>query len=332
MEYNEFRDVLKNYLSDCLAREGLDDSYECVFDVGNKINCPDQEYLIIKDKENAFDMAARLPVEELYKRYQDGDTLENIATACIASRVQANLMMDEYGETLKLLDPDYIKENAFIQVISAATNQDMLRSIPFQKVEGFDDLAVIARVDLSESFNAEPGTRTSCVINNEMFDSLGISKTRLFEIAKHNSEINEPLSITTMSETIKQMMIDDGMPEEVANQMVESMQSGPDMFVMTNPKKMDGASVIAYEGFKKQLADRVGEDCYILPSSIHECLAVKISDLEDEAYVLDMVSTINSTQVAPKDRLSNNIYKLNVATLNIQTVSADMSRGYDRDR
>ena len=57
-----------------------------------------------------------------------------------------------------------------------------------------------------------------------------------------------------------------------------------------------------------QAAERAGGDFYILPSSIHEILIVPdngkmgLSDLEN------MVKEVNATQVAPADKLTDNVY------------------------
>ena len=57
-----------------------------------------------------------------------------------------------------------------------------------------------------------------------------------------------------------------------------------------------------------QAAERAGGDFYILPSSIHEILIVPdngkmgLSDLEN------MVKEVNATQVAPEDKLTDNVY------------------------
>ena len=80
------------------------------------------------------------------------------------------------------------------------------------------------------------------------------------------------------------------------------------IFVASVPDKVHGAGVLAYQDFMDQAAERAGGDFYILPSSIHEILIVPdngkmgLSDLEN------MVKEVNATQVAPADKLTDNVY------------------------
>ena len=49
----------------------------------------------------------------------------------------------------------------------------------------------------------------------------------------------------------------------------------------------------------------------MLPSSRHEVLIVPMEMAHDEQTLVDMVREVNATQVAPKDRLSDNAYYYN---------------------
>lgn len=83
--------------------------------------------------------------------------------------------------------------------------------------------------------------------------------------------------------------------------------SGP--VVVTNTSAAYGAEQIIKEETWQEIADRFGKkDWYILPSSIHEVIIVP-KDLGPSARdFMDMVKTINATEVAPKDRLSDTVY------------------------
>jgi len=80
------------------------------------------------------------------------------------------------------------------------------------------------------------------------------------------------------------------------------------IFVVSVPDKVHGAGVLAYQDFMDQAAERAVGDFYILPSSIHEILIVPdngkmvLSDLEN------MVKEVDATQVAPADKLTDNVY------------------------
>ena len=57
----------------------------------------------------------------------------------------------------------------------------------------------------------------------------------------------------------------------------------------------------------QELAEKMGSDLYILPSSINEVLAVS-ADSYDPYELADMVVEVNMNQVELAERLSNQVY------------------------
>ena len=55
-------------------------------------------------------------------------------------------------------------------------------------------------------------------------------------------------------------------------------------------------------------------DYLILPSSIHECLAIKAMEDADMEGLRAMVTDINATQVASDEVLSDNVYRYSIET------------------
>ena len=62
-----------------------------------------------------------------------------------------------------------------------------------------------------------------------------------------------------------------------------------------------------YEEPIHELAEQVGGDLYILPSSVHEVIAVP-ADFDSPEELAEMVYEINMEQVDINDRLSNQVY------------------------
>ena len=80
------------------------------------------------------------------------------------------------------------------------------------------------------------------------------------------------------------------------------------MYVATTPDKIHGAGVLAYQDFMDQAAERAGGDFFILPSSIHEILIVPDDGNATLSQLQDMVREVNATQVAPEEKLTDNVY------------------------
>ena len=80
------------------------------------------------------------------------------------------------------------------------------------------------------------------------------------------------------------------------------------MTVITNVQGINGAAAIFYPDQMDKIAEGLGGDYFILPSSVHETLVVpddgKMSFLE----LRSMVTEINATMVNPSERLTDEVY------------------------
>ena len=92
------------------------------------------------------------------------------------------------------------------------------------------------------------------------------------------------------------------------------------MYVISNDRGLNGAISMLYEDKLHGLAEEIGTDLYIMPSSVHEVIAVS-SNMGDPNELAQMVAEINMDQVSLEERLSNQVYhydkdlrKLSLAT------------------
>ena len=69
---------------------------------------------------------------------------------------------------------------------------------------------------------------------------------------------------------------------------------------------------MVYDGVIEMFAEEMGEDIYILPSSIHEVILVPASKALAALELRSMVQEINSTQIPEEEILSNHVYKFSV--------------------
>lgn len=66
----------------------------------------------------------------------------------------------------------------------------------------------------------------------------------------------------------------DGMPPEIADMMIAEMPEDQQMYVISNDKGINGAVSMLYEDGLHDLAEKLGSDLFILPSSVHEVIAI----------------------------------------------------------
>ena len=107
--------------------------------------------------------------------------------------------------------------------------------------------------------------------------------------------------------------------EKVINPILK--EDDIDMYVISNTTKANGASVIVYSDALQQVAENLGSDLYILPSSIHEVLALPVGN-KDVDSLEEMVRCVNQTEVSPTEVLSDNVYKYDAESRTLSLASA----------
>ena len=86
------------------------------------------------------------------------------------------------------------------------------------------------------------------------------------------------------------------------------------MHVCGNSDKMFGATQMLVPQALEKVADTLGDSFYILPSSIHEFIAIRESRVDSVDELKNMVQDVNRTEVADNEILSDNVYFYNRVT------------------
>ena len=143
-----------------------------------------------------------------------------------------------------------------------------------------------------------------------------MNEEQLYEVAMKNTPELLPVSIQDMQDAIGEMLL-----EEIAGDEYEEERKEIDdtisevvddncqtkMYVMTNRRKINGAAEILFPENLDKLASILHSDIYIIPSSIHEVIAIS-SNGHSADELQEMVNDINMNQVDLEDRLSNEVY------------------------
>ena len=151
------------------------------------------------------------------------------------------------------------------------------------------------------------------LITNEMMKEYGVTQEQIHEDAMKSSPrvmVPEVSSIGVLIDEIYQKNILMLTPDE-REMLLETLQESSEMptfFVVTNTERIDGAGVIFYPEFMDNMGELLGNDFFILPSSIHQMLILPDDGQVDAEMLRDMVKEVNATQVAPAERLTNDVY------------------------
>lgn len=292
MDYEIFREVVKeSFLS--YMPESYQDMEVRVAPVDKVNRKLDGLSLLAKNEETMI--SPTLYIDDMYVKYLKTEDLQ--ATL----RDAAEAMDGAFREAaIPPLDISTARDNIIFQLVNTMQNEDMLKNLPHRE---FQDLSIIYRwvVDVEQK------GLSSVVINNHVAESLGMGEEQLFKAAAENTRRILPPVVQSMNEVMRDMLVADGMPEELADLMIGEQEPENIMWVISNERKIEDAASMLYEDKLHKLAESVGTDLYILPSSVHEVIAVSVEMGEPEELA-QMVSEINMDQVDISERLSNQVY------------------------
>ena len=292
MDYEIFKEVVKGSFLSYMPKsyQGM----EVRVDPVNKVNRKLDGLSLLAQDEKIM-VSPTLYINDMYENYLRTEDLQ-------ATMREAAKAMDAVFREIEMppLDISTAKDNIIFQLVNTMQNVDMLKNLPHRE---FQDLSIMYRWVVG----VEQKGLSSIVINNNLAKSLGMEEEQLFKAAAENTRRILPPVVQSMNEVMRNMFVADGMPEELADLMIGEQEPESVMWVISNERKIDGAASMLYEDKLHNLAERVGTDLYILPSSVHEIIAVSVEMGEPEELAR-MVAEVNMGQVDLSERLSNQVY------------------------
>jgi len=292
MDYEIFKEVVKESFLSYMPK-GYQDMEVRVTPV-DKVNRKLDGLSLLAQNENTM-ISPTLYINDMYEKYSKTGDLQ-------ATLREAAEAMDEAFREAEIppLDISTAKDNIIFQLVNTMQNEELLKKLPHRD---FQDLSIIYRWVVG----VEQQGISSVVINNHVAESLGMGEEELFKAAAENTRRILPPVVQSMNEVMRDMFVADGMPKELADLMVGEQEPEMTMWVISNERKIEGAASMLYEDKLHSLAEKVGTDLYILPSSVHEVIAVSVEMGEPEELAR-MVAEINMDQVDLSERLSNQVY------------------------
>jgi len=249
-------------------------------------------------------------LEGFYEKYESGvefnDILKKIAEARLEHEVKESF---DIGQ---ITDFEQCKDKIRPRLIGAEWNKELLKECPHILIE---DLAVIFSIELGTN-----GDRSmSATVRNEMIDTWKMTADELYKVAVQNLSDFEEGTFVSINEIVAGMMLPELLEEydgdrEAAEQMLQFLI--PDevsMYVLSNKTQIYGASIILNARMMETVIEKLGNDFYVLPSSVHECLVVPADKKFDASDLTRMVREVNATEVLPEERLSNRVYRYTVS-------------------
>lgn len=292
MDYEIFKGVMKDKILDYLPENYKNGRVE-IHEVQKVNECMDALTVF---PEGESRIAPNIYLSVMYEDYKQHENIEKSLQD--AAKVVEVAMKENKVSNIDV-DKEFTPDKVYMVLVNKEQNREMLAKVPHRD---FQDLAVIYRWLVDKSTDGIMST----IITDGIAERIGMTEEQLFMHSVENTKELFPPKIQTMDEVIMEMM---DMGREFAEAMGLMADRDPKetMWVLTNERGLNGAVSMLYEENLQKIANRVGTDMYILPSSTHETILVSV-EMGDAQSLAEMVNEINMSQVELKDRLSNNVY------------------------
>lgn len=317
MQYNHFMNYIKNTFEQMMGPD-VPIHIQSVL----KNNNIHLDALTILPKGQAITPSIYL--NEYYHQYQEGASLNSIIQEI--SNIYETSRSAFHINTENILNFSCARNLVSYKLINYKANLDLLQTIPHVR---YLDLAIIFYLLLDSD---SMGGATAIITN----DHLALWKTdvdTLYELAAHNTPILLEINFISLDNLMRSLIIEDLkyeaaaykeqeqisdegmlsdqtlelMADDILNQYTEG-EGGPEMFVLTNQSRCNGAAVLLYDKALEQAAERIGGNFYVLPSSIHEIILLPDEGNLEQDGLVEMVKAINTHDVAATERLSDTVY------------------------
>lgn len=292
LSYERFKEIVKKELPQYLPDvENLEIKEEEVL----KVNQKKDSIQIFGDGISVSDggignFSPTIYLDDLYKDYKMGISIDVLVEDIAERAKKANKVFPKQTN----IEGDVLKaDKVFFQLINTEKNKEMLKTMPHRE---YLDMSIIYR---TLCYRNEYGIG-SAMINNDIMKKMNLTEEELYKAAYENTEKLFPPVSEPISDMLEGKM-------DIPGELLFPPEAKV-MYVITNSNGVNGAATMLYNEPLDNIARKLGTDLYILPSSIHEVIAVstEIGDLEE---ISGIVRDVNENVIKPSEILSDNVYK-----------------------
>ena len=218
-----------------------------------------------------------------YIRDEEERTPQEFANGMLAFK-SAEFDTDRLSEIM--LNKEEILKRSHYILVNSKLNE---RRQSIVRVPVNDTLEMHYKIDISDV--VKDG---NIVVEYSHLSKNNITEEEFIKASYNNTRRHYPLDILNISEALNIPGI-----------------SGPTMWILTNKKKIFGAGAILYKGTRKKLLEKFdGREFVLLPSSVHEWIAVPEEFSSDLMGLTNIIRGVNRCVVECEEVLSDRPYKL----------------------
>lgn len=237
-------------------------------------------------------VAPTINIDAVAKEMEEGDRDFDWAVETIDQIFQTS---DIDKPIIPEFNKEFVLANVNYRLLNKDRNMEIFDTSPCVE---FNDLILVPYVDIESSSDMISSAR----VTYDNLKAFGATEDELKAAATKNMM---PV-VKTLGEVIREMMSNDGMDENMIDDIVGGEKNAK-MYICSNKGKSYGAGCVLFDNVMEKLSEKLDDNLYLLPSSVHETLIIPASTMSyDEA--LHMVTEVNRETVSEKDFLSDNVY------------------------
>lgn len=247
----------------------------------------------------ASKISPTLYLEKFYEMYMDGICLSDVIEIVIHTYEENRREWIDVG---CFYNYEKIKSRIIYKLIDADWNSEMLTNVPYVQ---WNDLAIV----FCYLLNQEDFEQATILIRNEHMKMWSVDVDELYERAKENTPILLGEQVYSMDGLIRELVnqrCNAGETDEIMRLLECEVSSH--MYVITNKKKVYGATSILYTDMLRELSNQYNCGVYAIPSSVHEMILIPEAVEMESSYMYEMIREVNESDVGVEDRLSNTLY------------------------
>jgi len=287
MRYEEFLNQVKESIRDYLPVS--DRNAEILIQSQLKNNDQLLDALVIKTED--MKTTPMIYLNPMYEDMKGGESLHSILDKIAdAWRETRNQKIDISW----INDLEIAKDRIMYRLINLGRNAEYLADKPYKRI---DDLAAVYTMEVDRDRSGI----MSVTITNDIMKKYGITQEELDGIAAKNTE-KMSYTFKHMGSMIQEMLFDTN-PIDMG-----LMEHKLPLYILSNETSIFGAAAILNEKARQEIHDQIG-DYYIIPSSVHEILAIPKYVTPDYRDVEKMIQEVNQNAVSEADRLSDHVYE-----------------------
>ena len=214
-------------------------------------------------------------------------------------------IIDQYKEKIMLeglceraKDFNNIRSQIFRKIVNTSTNEEMLKDVPHYE---FEDLSVTFYIKLMSSENRS----ATCMVTNELMKDWNIDIDTLLNEVIENEKMFEQYDFCLVKDKTKSM-------ERRAPKQYE-------LYTISNLKGINGATALLDTKVLSKLANYVDQNLYLIPSSVHEILAMPDTEIANEERLSAILDSMNSV-IDEQTFLSDHLFYFDKDTKTVMSI------------